>query len=478
MTKKKAAPDGMGTSNGPLATWRKNSSASSTASNETYLRLRRAFLMEVAREGGFDFAWRVIARDDQKWPGFVSWRDARPETSDDGWTTWLLLGGRGAGKTRAGAEWVRFMAGGPSGPRRRIALVAEAYADAREVMIEGPSGLRAIGNPAARPVYEAARRRLVWPNGSIGYCFSAEDPDGLRGYQFDAAWSDELCKWRYPDETWSNLQLALRLGDRPRQVVTTTPRPMKLLKRLMAAKSTALARASTYANRENLADAFFTEIAALYEGTALGRQELMGEIVEDVAGALWSWDMIERARLADTPQLRASLSRVVVAVDPPATSGPEADECGIVVAGLFEAGGPRSEAVVLADWSAPRLSPRAWAERAVAALHEFEADRIVAEVNQGGDMVRTVIAQVDPAAPVRAVRATRGKRLRAEPVAALYEQGRVRHAGAFPKLEDQMVAYTGARGEASPDRLDALVWALTDLMLARGGGAPSVRRIA
>ena len=392
---------------------------------------------------------------------------------DGDWTTWLVLGGRGAGKTRAGAEWVRAVAGAANdNAARAVALVAETYADAREVMIEGPSGLRAVSPPADRPAFEASRRRLVWPNGAVGYAFSAEDPDGIRGYQFDAAWSDELCKWRYPEATWSNLQLALRLGTRPRQIATTTPRPTGLIKRLIAAKTTRVTRASTYVNRAHLSDAFFSEIAALYEGTALGRQELLGELVEDAAGALWTWSLIEAARIAAAP----SLERIVVAVDPPATSGPDADECGIIVAGAASVNGERV-AYVLADWSAAGLSPRQWAEKTAAAYREFEADRIVVEVNQGGEMARAVIAQVDPSAPVKPVYATRGKRLRAEPVAALYEQGRVRHAGAFPRLEDQMTSYTG-EGSGSPDRLDALVWALTDLMLKPAAPRPGVRRLS
>lgn len=347
-------------------------------------------------------------------------------------------------------------------------------------MIEGPSGLRHIGHPALRPAYESSRRRLIWPNGVVGYCFSAEDPDGLRGYQFDAAWADELCKWSYAEETWSNLQLALRLGDKPRQVVTTTPRPTALIKRLLGKDTTVASRASTYANKENLADAFFSEIASAYEGTALGRQELMGEIIDDIAGALWTWSLIEEARLENADDVRNRLDRIVVAVDPPATAGPDADECGVIVAGVIHGAAPggRPLGVVLADWSVKGLSPRGWAERAVAALHEFEADRIIAEVNQGGDMVRAVIEQVDPAAPVRAVRAARGKRLRAEPVAALYEQGRVKHAGRFPALEDQMTSFTGVAGGDSPDRLDTLVWALTELCLTRPPAAPSVRRLA
>ncbi len=342
-------------------------------------------------------------------------------------------------------------------------------------MIEGPSGLCAVAADLSRPTYEPSRRRLVWPNGAIAYAFSAEDPDGLRGYQFDAAWADELCKWRYPEETWSNLQLALRLGKKPRQIATTTPRPMALIKRLIAAATTTLTRASSYVNRANLSEAFFTEIAAAYEGTALGRQELLGEIVDDVIGALWSWSMIETSRISHYPPL----SRIVVAVDPPATSGPDADECGVIVAGVGEVMGERV-AYVLADRSAPGLSPRQWAERAVAAFHEYEADRIVVEVNQGGEMVKAVIAQVDAAAPVKSVYATRGKRLRAEPIAALYEQGRVRHVGAFPALEDQMTSYVGATRAVgkSPDRLDALVWALTDLMLNPAAPRPGVRRLS
>ncbi|MEM8935654.1 MAG: terminase family protein [Pseudomonadota bacterium] len=390
------------------------------------------------------------------------------------WTTWLILGGRGAGKTRAGAEWIRAaVAGGVANdnePRRAIALVAESYADAREVMIEGPSGLRAIAPSGSRPRYEASRRRLLWPNGAVAYCFSAEDPDGLRGYQFDAAWTDELCKWRYTEETWSNLQLALRLGGRPRQVATTTPRPIALLKRLMSAATTAVTRASTYANAKHLSAAFFSEIATLYEGTALGRQELLGEIIDDVPGALWRWEMIEAARIAAAPPL----DRVVVAVDPPVTAGPDADECGIIVAGATLAE-DAPMGFVLADRSERGLSPRQWAERVVAAYDEFKADRIVAEVNQGGEMVKAVIAQIDPSAPVSGVHATRGKRLRAEPVAALYERGRVRHVGAFAALEDQMTSFTGAGG-SSPDRLDALVWALTELML-KPAAAPRVTKL-
>lgn len=438
------------------------SSTPSSASNAKMLTPEKETARKAVR------LLRELAKEyaQKLWAGNA--HEHQKEPSGD-WTTWLLLGGRGAGKTRAGAEWVRRIAN--DNRHGAIALVAETYADAREVMIEGPSGIRAVSPSGSTPLYEASRRRLVWPDGAVAYAFSAEDPDGIRGYQFTAAWSDELCKWRYAEETWSNLQLALRLGEKPRQIATSTPRPMALLKRLMKAPTTHLSRASTYDNRAHLSDAFFTEIAALYEGTALGRQELLGEIVDDVAGALWTWNMIEAARISAAP----SLDRVVVAVDPPATGGENADECGIVIAGVASCGDAKT-AFVLADWSAAGLSPRQWAEKTAAAYHEFSADRIVVEINQGGDMAKAVIAQVDASAPVRGVHATRGKKLRAEPVAALYEQGRVRHVGAFAKLEDQMTAFTGEGGK-SPDRLDALVWAITDLMLSKPAPKPGVRKL-
>ncbi len=417
--------------------------------------------LKSTRAGGTAHEWfDDHAHAYQRWP------------QGDDWTVWLLLGGRGAGKTRAGAEWVRDFVRRSKGVR--VALVSETYADGREVMIDGNSGLSRIGPEIERPRYEASRRRLVWPSGSVGYVFSSEDPDGLRGHQFDAAWSDELCKWKHAEETWSNLQLALRLGARPRQVVTTTPRPTALLKRLLAAKGTVTHRATTYDNAANLSRAFLDEIASVYEGTSLGRQELLGELVEDVAGALWTHEMISLARISAPPGFHSSLDRIVVAVDPPASAGENADECGIVVAGVLNAD-DGAVAFVLDDRSAGGLSPRQWAARAVAAYHDYGADRIVAEINQGGDMVREIVRGVDPSVPVRDVRATRGKRLRAEPVAALYEQGRVRHVAAFPKLEDQMTSFTG-EGAKSPDRLDALVWSLTDLMLRRGA-EPRIKKI-
>jgi phage terminase large subunit-like protein len=417
----------------------------------------------LQREGGLEHAWvhpLGKALPHQRWPS--------PDAFD--WSLFLLVGGRGAGKTRAGAEWIRYFVRDET-KGARIALVSETYADGREVMIDGVSGLARIGPLWERPRYEPSRRRLLWPSGAVGYHFSSEEPDGLRGHAFDAAWSDELCKWKYPEETWSNLQLALRAGRRPRQWVTTTPRPMALLKRLIAAPGAHVSRATTFDNEQNLSRAFLDEVAAALKDCALGRQEILGEIVEDLAGALWTNAMIDAARISVPPEFHTRLDRIVVAVDPPAGQGAGAAECGIVVAGRLEA----ATCFVLADRSVHGLSPKGWAERAVAAYHEFAADRIVVEANQGGAMARQILRLVDPSAPVREVYAARGKRARAEPVAALYEQGRVRHVASFPKLEDQMRAFTGGEAE-SPDRLDALVWAVFDLMLRRRG-APRVARL-
>jgi phage terminase large subunit-like protein len=409
----------------------------------------------------YDFV--LWARDDQLPP--------EPAQGGAAWTTWLMLGGRGAGKTRAGAEWVRSIATAPvagAAPPPRIALVGETLADARSVMVEGVSGLLSVHPPDARPLYEPSKRQVTWANGAVAQLFSAEDPDSLRGPQFSAAWCDELGKWRKPDETWSMLQFGLRLGEAPRQVVTTTPRPTKLIKSLIADPYVAVTRVSTAANAANLAPSFLESVVGRYRGTRLGRQELDAEILEDRPGALWPRALIEHARVSAAPEL----SRVVVAVDPPATSGPHADACGIVVAGL----GLDARAYVLCDATMIRSRPLDWARAVIRMYRRYEADRIVVEVNQGGDLVETVLRQVDASVPVRAVRASRGKWLRAEPVAALYEQGRVAHVGALPELEDEMSDFgpDGLSGGRSPDRVDALVWALTELLL-RERPEPRVR---
>jgi len=377
---------------------------------------------------------------------------------------WLVLGGHGAGKTRTGAEWVRGMAlGHPdfSEPRAgRIALVGETFSDARDVMVEGPAGLLAVHERHERPTWSPALRRFEWPStGAVAQVFSADDLDGLRGHQFEAAWADELAKWRQAEAAWDNLQFGLRLGRRPREIVTTTPRPIPLLRRLLADPEVAVSRASTRANAENHAPAFLDAVVGRYQGTRVGRQELDGELVEDRPDALWTREGIEAGRADRAPPL----ARIVVAVDPPASSGPRADACGIVAAGVDVAG----VGYVLADASAAGLTPSAWAARAAALYRRLEADALVVEVNQGGEMAGSVIRTVDPGVPVTPVRATRGKVLRAEPVAALYAQGRVRHVGPHPELEDELCDFGpgGLSAGCSPDRLDALVWALTHLML-------------
>jgi phage terminase large subunit-like protein len=344
-------------------------------------------------------------------------------------------------------------------------------------MVFGESGILRCSPPDRRPVWEAGRKRLVWPNGAVAQIFSASDPEALRGPQFDCAWCDELAKWKKGSEAWDMLQFGLRLGARPRQLVTTTPRNNPLLREILAAGSTVVTRAPTSANRMHLARGFLETVTEKYHGTRLGRQELEGELISDVEGALWTWDMLEAARAM--PAFEPD--RIVVAVDPPVTGGRGADACGIIVAGVRCDGAPQSwRAEVIADGSVQGVSPQAWAERAVALYHAHGADRLVAEVNQGGDLVKAMIAQVDGAVPIRGVHATRGKATRAEPVAALYEQGRIRHRATFRELENEMTAMTlrGYTGRGSPDRVDALVWAITELMIrpaANGHRDPRIR---
>ncbi len=384
------------------------------------------------------------------------------------WRTWIVMGGRGAGKTRAGAEWVRAEVEGPgpldSGRARHVALVGETYDQVRDVMVLGESGILACSPPDRRPDWEPSKRRLVWPNGAVAQLFSAHDPEALRGPQFDAAWADELAKWLKAEAAWDMLQFALRLGDAPRACVTTTPRNVAVLKRLLALESTVVTRAGTEANRANLAESFLDEVRARYAGTRLGRQELDGVLLEDAEGALWTSAALGDCRVDRPPEL----DRIVVAIDPPATGHAGSDSCGIVVAGATLSGDvPDWRAVVLEDASLGAARPSDWAEAAVAAMERWGAERLVAEVNQGGDMVAEVIRQVDPMVPLRQVRATRGKLARAEPVAALYEQGRVRHLRGLAVLEEQMCRMTaqGYEGPGSPDRVDALVWALHELMI-------------
>jgi phage terminase large subunit-like protein len=384
------------------------------------------------------------------------------------WRAWMLCAGRGYGKTRCGAEWVRHLV--ETGRAGRIALVAATAADARDVVVEGESGLVAICPPWNRPLYEPSKRRLTWRNGAIASLYSADEPDRLRGPQHDAAWTDELAAWRYP-EAWDQLMFGLRLGDDPRVVVTTTPRPTPLIRQLIALPTTVVTRGTTYENRAHLASAFYDSIVRQYEGTRLGQQELLAELLDDNPGAIFRRGDIEKGRVRDLPPL----IRVVVAIDPAVSSGESSNETGIVVAGL----GVDGHGYVLADYSG-RFSPYEWARKAVDAYHTYQADRIIAERNQGGALVESNLRTLDPRIPYKGVVATRGKTIRAEPVAGLYEQGRVHHVGCFPKLEDQMCAWdpsapaSTSRRESvlasqarstSPDRMDALVWGISELLI-------------
>jgi phage terminase large subunit-like protein len=368
----------------------------------------------------------------------------------------MLMAGRGFGKTRAGGEWIKAQ---EKAGMRRMALVGSTASDARDVMVEGESGLLSLYPSRERPRYSPAVRRVIWPSGARATLYSADEPERLRGPQHEAAWCDDIGSWRYP-EAWDMLMFGLRLGTHPRVVITTTPRPTKLVRELVSDPGIAITRGSTYDNRANLAPTFFSQIVKKYEGTRLGRQELDAELLEDVPGALWNQGMIEAARVRQRPELQ----RIVVAIDPAVTSGEDADETGIVVAGKTTDGA----GYVLGDLSG-RYAPIEWAQKAIAAYRAFSADRIVAEVNNGGDMVEATLRMVDSDIPFTAVRASRGKVVRAEPVAALYEQGRVHHVGGFARLEDQMCAFTTDfdRGMAgySPDRVDALVWALSELLV-------------
>ena len=400
---------------------------------------------------------------------FRTWATPAQLPPPGDWLIWLFLGGRGAGKTRAGAEWVRAQV---KAGIRRIALVGPTFNDVREVMIDGPSGLANIGREAERPRYEVSRKRLIWPNGAEGYAFSAEDPDGLRGPQFELAWGDEFAAWAEPQKTLDTLRMGLRLGDRPRLMLSTTPRPIPALKTLMKATGVASSHQPTSENAANLAPGFLAAMQAAYGGSALGRQEIEGVLIDDPAGALWRRADIEAAIVNKAPEL----DRIIVAVDPPATGGARSDECGIVIAGAAGEGASR-RAWVLADRSFGPAMPADWARVVAESFEAFEADGLVAEANQGGEMVRSVLQAASSGLPVRLVHASRGKHVRAEPVAALYAAGRVFHAGRFAALEDQMCAFGAPEGpRTSPDRVDALVWAVTDLLLQTRAG-PRIRRL-
>jgi phage terminase large subunit-like protein len=404
---------------------------------------RRALLGDLGPEAlaALPYLWQVWARSDQM-----------PPAGD--WRTWLFCAGRGAGKTRAASEWVRSEA--ESGRRVQIGIVGPTSDAVRRIMVEGPSGILAVAPPWCRPTFGPATRTITWPNGAIAHLFSAEEPDRLRGPNLDAAWCDELCAWESPGLVWDMLSMALRApgpqGHAPQAVVTTTPKASPTLKAIMSAPSTVVTRAKTADNAANLDASTLRYLQDKYGGTTLGRQELDAELLEDVDGALWTRALLDACRVATAPDLH----RLVVAVDLSGTR--RGDEAGIVVAGRAADG----HAYVVADLSC-KASPQGWAQRAVAAFHQWRADRIIAEGNFGAEMVEQTIRGVDARVPIKLVHASRGKVVRAEPVVSLYEQRRVHHVGMLPGLEDELCQWTPDGSMPSPGRLDALVWAITEL---------------
>jgi phage terminase large subunit-like protein len=405
--------------------------------------------------------------------------DQLPPKGD--WSIWLCLAGRGWGKTRTSAEWVRSVVCGKTpmapGEFRRIAVVGETAADCRDVLVEGDSGILSVHPKAFRPVYEPSKRRLTWPNGAMAFTYNATEPDQLRGPQHDAAILDELAKWRYCKDTWDMLQFGLRLGDHPRQVITTTPRPTPLIKELLAVDdgSVVVTRGSTFDNRANLSPSFMKSIHERYAGSRLGRQELEGEVIDDVPGALWTRAVIDANRKKMSDELPA-MQRVLVSIDPAATASSDGDdtsETGIAVVGF----GVDGRGYLIDDRSC-RLGPTGWAKVAVNNYDYYQADAIVVEVNNGGDMIKAVISAVRPSLRVIEVRASRGKVTRAEPVSALYSQGRISHVGSFPALEDQMMQFTsfGIEGDGAADRVDAMVWGFTELFPSLIARAPKKPR--
>jgi phage terminase large subunit-like protein len=389
------------------------------------------------------------------------------------YTDWLILGGRGSGKTRAGAEAV--LQAVRTGQAKRIALVGETLHDVAEIMILGVSGIMNCALSHERPHFVRSERKLIFPNGAVAAIFSAKDPDSLRGPQFDFAWCDEFAKWSNPEAVRTMLAMGLRLGECPKQIITTTPRPLKILREIIDSPTTLVTNASTKVNSAYLSKQFIKVMEARYENTRIGRQELQGILFDDFEGSLWSRNLLDKQRVEIAPS-QSERCRIVVAVDPPVSSHSGSDECGIIVA-CTDFNDPK-KAYIIADLSGKGMTPAQWAKRVAEAYYTYNADRVVAEINQGGEMVRTVIETIDSMIPFKGVFARRGKISRAEPIAALYEKGIIYHAGHFPELEDQMCGFTVdhiyAKNTKSPDRVDALVWALTELMLMGEAGMPKI----
>jgi len=368
------------------------------------------------------------------------------------WYVWLLMAGRGFGKTRTGSGWAHERA---IAQPREIAFIARTPADARDFMIEGPGGIIQNTHPDDTPLYEPSKRRLTWKNGSVATIFSDENPDQLRGFSGDTAWIDEFAKFKHPQEVWDNLQFGMReAGGEPRIFISTTPRPLRILHQIKEMANCVTVTGSSYENKSNLHPLWFKDVLSRYEGTRIGRQEIYAEILTDNPDALWKREDIEKHRVTDYP----TLTRIVVAIDPQAKNNPDSAETGIVVAGIA----PNGHGYVLDDLSL-KATPDGWAKEAISGYHKYQGDRVIGEANNGGDMVEYTVRTIEPNIPFSQVHASRGKQARAEPVSALYEQGKVHHVGCFPDLEDQMCEWVP--GDTSPDRLDALVWALTELMI-------------
>lgn len=401
--------------------------------------------LQAYRNRQHQYNWLEHARSNQKIP-------------EGAWQTWLILAGRGFGKTRTGAETIRQWA--VSGVYRRIALVASSIQEVRSVMIEGESGLLAVHPRHERPQYQPSKRRLIWPNGAVATFYGGETYEQLRGPQFDAVWVDELAKFRAHEALWQQLQLCLRLGENPRAIITTTPRTLAFLQRLIQDPTVHVTRGTTFENAQNLSPTYLAQMQRQYHNTRLGAQELYAEILTETQGALWQRRMLQYQEAPFDEVGQYNLERIVIAIDPATTHHDKSDETGIIVVGLDA----QKRAYVLEDMSG-RWSPNDWGQRVAEAYWRYRADRVVAEVNKGGDLVERVLKAVDPAISYKAVRATRGKYTRAEPIAALYEQGRVFHHRPFSDLETQMCDYVPNITHKSPDRMDALVWGLTELML-------------
>jgi len=388
----------------------------------------------------YQYCWiEKVARDKQKLP-------------EGDWFVWLIKAGRGFGKTRTGAETIRIW----KETNALINLVGATAADVRDIMVEGESGILSTAPYWDRPDYEPSKRKITWNNGSEAHLFSADEPDRLRGTQCNKAWGDEIAVWRYP-EAWDMLKLGCRLSEKPQIILTTTPKPTKLMKQIISDPKTLVTSGTTYENKDNLAPGFFDNVVQMYEGTRLGRQEIYAEIIEETEGALWNYNLIEKNRV----ELLPALSRIVIAIDPAVTSERDSDETGIIVAGKL------NDITYILDDLSGIYTPSGWATVAIKGFEKYNADRIIGEANNGGDMIEEILRNINRSISYKKVWASRGKTTRAEPVVSLYEQGKIKHVGILNKLEEEMTSWAAMKGERSPNRVDALVWAVNELMFTQ-----------